>query len=361
MRAFTCQNCQQLVFFENSECLRCHSSLGFVPARRSIVALHPGERSGALVAVDDRSGHRRCMNAGLAACNWVVPDHDPNDLCDSCRLTRKRPADEDEAGMQAFAAAEEAKRRLMFQLLELGLPIVSREDDPVTGLAFDLLSSKGDKVYTGHENGVVTLDLAESDHVYRTQVREKLGEVYRTVLGHLRHEIGHYFWTVLIEHGGPIGHFRTLFGDETISYDDELKRHYAEGPPLDWREHFVSSYATMHPWEDWAETFAHYLHIRDTLQTAAAFGVSVTGPRVATIQDRSLAVTPTEDLQDERFEQVVADWLALTYALNAVNRSMGKEDLYPFVLSPTVIDKLSFVHEQVNAAARAGANDAAAA
>ena len=121
---------------------------------------------------------------------------------------------------------------------------------------------------TGHADGVITLDLAESDDVHRERRRAELGEPYRTLLGHFRHEIGHYYWPILVERAGALERCRALFGDERADYGEALERHYADGPPADWAERHVSAYATMHPWEDWAETFAHYLHIRDTLQTA---------------------------------------------------------------------------------------------
>jgi len=191
VRAFACQNCQQLVFFENSECLRCGSALGFVPEQRDLLAFSPpAEADGTLTALRGGSRHRRCANALIAGCNWVVPADDSGEgpeLCASCRLTRTRPADDDPVGMAAFLDAETAKRRLVFQLLELGLPIVSRLEDPETGLAFDLLSSTAEQVVTGHENGVVTIDLAESDHAHRVRVQEELGEPYRLADGMLVH------------------------------------------------------------------------------------------------------------------------------------------------------------------------------
>jgi hypothetical protein len=341
MRSFSCPTCSRLVFFPNSECLNCHTALGFDPDRRTIV---------------DAGAAFRCANAGLASCNWVVADPEAwGGLCRCCRLTRTRPGDGDAEALAAFADAEGAKRRLVFELLELGLPVVPYDEQSGTGLAFDLLSSRHAQVMTGHENGIITLDLAESDDVHREQVRVDLGEAYRTVLGHLRHEIGHYYWPLLIEADpGRLEAYRTRFGDETVSYADELDRHYAQGPPPGWPESYVSAYATMHPWEDWAETFAHYLHIRDALQTAAAFGLTVQGPAaVPHDQAEPLRVAPTEDVGSEPFHAIVRDWLALTYALNAMSRSMGKADLYPFVLAPTVVEKLTFVHHLVTPAAQA--------
>ena len=236
--------------------------------------------------------------------------------------------------MAAFADAEKAKRRLIAELVELKLPIVGRDEDTEYGLAFDLLSSEHDKVFTGHENGVITLDLAEGDDVHREQLRIAMDEPYRTLLGHFRHEIGHYYYYRLVSTSADYTQrFRELYGDAEADYQAALDRHYQDGPPADWEENYVSSYATMHPAEDWAETFAHYLHIRDTLDTAAAFSFA---PAAATFERKVLGPSG--------FDQIIDMWLPLSWALNMINRSMGKQDLYPFVLPPAVLDKMRFIH-----------------
>ncbi len=325
MRAFTCGHCGALLFFENSQCLTCGRDQGFVASALDLRLL------------DDAA--RRCANAGLARCNWVVEDDDPSGLCRSCRLTRTRPADTDAVGLDEFALAEAAKRRLIFQLLDLGLPLGG-------DLGFELLSSERRPVTTGHADGLITLDLAESDDADRERRRAELGEPYRTVLGHFRHEIGHYFWPTIVEAAGRLERCRELFGDEREDYSEAISRHYETGPPADWQARYVSAYATMHPWEDWAETFAHYLHIRDTIETAAAFGIIVAGPAV--LPDPSLIAAPAAtSVERGSWETIIATWLPLTLALNAVNRSMGAGDLYPFTLAPAVIEKLGFVHDCV--------------
>lgn len=331
MLSFACGHCGALVVFENALCLTCSTELGFVPERLELVALE-----------GEAAALHRCANAELAACNWMVSR--PGELCLSCALTRTRPADSDPDGLAAFADTETAKRRLVMQLLDLGMPGI----EPGR-LAFDLLSSAYEPVATGHADGVITIDLAESDDARREARRADLGEPYRTMLGHLRHELAHYLQPLLITDDETWTECRELFGDERIDYAESLERHYADGPPADWADRYVSAYATMHPWEDWAETFAHYLHIRDTLQTAAEYGVSVAGPRAATL-DRSLKARPQPEAGDRGFEEVLDNWLPLTYALNAVNRSMGRDDLYPFTLAPPVIDKLQFVHGLVQQA-----------
>jgi hypothetical protein len=311
VRSFSCPVCGHLVFFENSACLHCGTPLGYERAEAALVAAE---------------GRLYCANAEIARCNWLVDV--PGRLCGSCALTRTRPADGDAAAMAAFADAEAAKRRLVYQLDDLGLS--------TDGLVFDLLSSAEEPVTTGHADGVVTIDLAEGDDAHREALRVQLAEPYRTMLGHLRHETGHYYWTVLVEPSPS--RFRELFGDERADYAEALQRHYSSPAPPGWEESYVSTYATAHPWEDWAESFAHYLHIRDTLQTAAAYGM------------QARDATPRDD--PGAFAEIIATWLPLTYALNAVNRSMGKDDLYPFVLSPTVLAKLEFVHDLVTASGR---------
>jgi hypothetical protein len=326
MRAFTCSHCGQRVFFENSLCLRCSTALGYVPSRLELVALEPD---------DPLTGNlSRCANAGVAACNWMLEQPDPGPLCRSCRLTRTRPADEHEA----FVTAESAKRRLLHQLFDLRLEVDEQR------LRFDLLSSRAGPVLTGHDGGVITIDLAESDDARREQRRAELGEPYRTMLGHFRHEIGHYYWPSLVAHSGAeLERFRALFGDERLDYDSALQRHYASGPPPDWNARHASAYASMHPWEDWAETFAHYLHIRDTLQTTSEYGLFLATTRHAPGDSPAAQA----DTPDRPFQAIFDDWLPLSYALNAVNRSMGRDDLYPFSLAATVVEKLAYVHDRV--------------
>ncbi|HEY2603049.1 MAG TPA: putative zinc-binding metallopeptidase [Thermoleophilaceae bacterium] len=336
MRAFACDNCGLLVTFESSTCVRCEARLAFAWPERELRAFPDAPPP-------------RCANAAIAACNWS-PDHD-GQLCFSCTLTRTRPPDHDQAGLQAFAKAEAAKRRLLFELGELALPIPARAHGNGQGLAFDLLSSQYETVTTGHADGLITLDLAEADVAHSAQVQKEMGEPYRTLLGHFRHEVGHFYFGVLT--AGDDAHLaraRTVFGDERADYQQALERHYSQGPPPDWPERFVSAYASMHPSEDWAETFAHLVHMRDTLQTAATHGVTVTGPALGELDPAQISAPQL--VQDADLRTLLSDWVALGYALNEINRSMGHEDLYPFVLSPPVIEKLACVDELVTASAR---------
>ncbi|MDT5227222.1 MAG: hypothetical protein QOH94_1015, partial [Mycobacterium sp.] len=169
MRDFHCPNCGQRLTFENSACLACGSALGFSLAEMALLVITTGEdahRAGFVSASD----YDLCVNRYVAECNWLVPIN-PGGLCESCQLTIERPNDADRAGLAEFARAEAAKRRLVVELHELKLPIVGRLEDPDYGLAFRLLSSAHEKVMTGHENGVITIDLAEGDDVHREQLR----------------------------------------------------------------------------------------------------------------------------------------------------------------------------------------------
>jgi hypothetical protein len=347
VRAFTCPNCSALTFFQNSVCLSCDSAIGYLRAQQRFATL--------TTTPDATIGHRddtgatyvACANLGLAGCNWLVDRTVAGGLCDCCALTRTRPADGDSDGLRFFARAEKAKRQLVYQLDVLGLPTTPRALDPDHGLAFDLLSSEDEPVITGHDNGVITIDLAEGDDPHREALRHSLGEPYRTLLGHLRHEIGHWYFDVLIaENDASLQAFRSLFGDERADYAEALDRHYGRQRDDSWRADHISDYAASHPWEDWAETFAHYLHLTDTLETAYHYGLSLSGPRVDEAPNAWVTTSPAADYAD--FDELLTAWLSLTYALNAVNRSMGKDDLYPFVLVPAVIEKLRFVHAAIS-------------
>jgi hypothetical protein len=347
VRAFACPNCSALIVFENSVCVTCNSALGYVRESAGFVQLQPTPLG--RLGWTDSTGRTLvvCANLQLAQCNWLTVT--PGGLCECCSLTRTRPADSDTEGLEAYARTEQAKRRLLFQLDSLGLPSTPRSIDPEHGLAFDLLSSAHEKVITGHDSGVITIDLAEGDDPHREAVRTNLGEPYRTLLGHLRHEIGHWYFDILVsfqrDRPAVLENFRRLFGDERRDYSQALAEHYGSVHGEAWRSVHVSDYAASHPWEDWAETFAHYLHLTDTLETAYSYGIDLQGPRLpaTTAQLPSTSTSPKAAYLD--FNELLNAWLSLTFALNAVNRSMGKEDLYPFVLVPIVIEKLRFIHE----------------
>lgn len=358
MKIFTCTSCGQLVFFENVLCTRCGHQLAYLPDRRivSAVELPPDVSSGSTVvalSADGNGGaYHLCANyLGQQVCNWAVPDADPNPYCRSCRLDDTIPNLSSPKSHEGWHRLEQAKRRLLYTLLGLGLPVESRVDRPVNGLAFSFKEDDvSEKVFTGHSDGLITINVAEADDPFREKRRLDLGEAYRTVLGHFRHEIGHYYWDRLIKDGAQHGAFRDLFGDESVDYDASLKRHYAEGAPPDWQTNFVSAYASMHPWEDFAESWAHYLHIVETLDTARSYGMALRPSPVGGGKGPRAVVTRHLDFDD--FEDLIAAWIPLTTALNSMNRAMGLADLYPFVLSERAVSKLRFVHDVVENASK---------
>jgi hypothetical protein len=321
------------VFFENTRCLSCSRELGFELASRRMLAFGPEETS----VPGSHGSLQKCKNyAAVGVCNWLVPVSDAGELCEACRLNHVVPDLAVPENRKRWAEMEEAKRRLVYTLATLGLPLVPKSEDPERGVAFDIKAdTASERVLTGHAEGLITLNLAEADAPTRERVRAEMSERYRTLLGHFRHEIGHYFWERLIRDREREPAFREVFGDETRDYAASLAAHYEIGPaPSD---EYVSAYASAHPWEDWAETFAHYLHLIDTLETAQHFGLSGT-----------LAARPSVPRLDD-FDLLFAEWTELTVALNALNRSMGLPDAYPFALSPHVHDKLEFVHRMVRA------------
>ena len=322
MKVYECKVCGNRLYFENSVCVGCGTYLGFSRADDDIV---PVDTHG--VYVDARGTQQHvCRNLDLSGCTWLTEVE--GGQCSACAMTRTRPSDADAKGIAEFPVAERAKRQLLAELDRLGFVVADRATDPERGLCFDMLSSVDENVVIGHADGVITIDLAEADDAHREQVRDRLDEPYRTMLGHLRHESGHYFEWILVDGTDRQERCRELFGDDTVSYQDAIDRHYEQGPPADWAASYISTYATMHPYEDFAETWAHYLHICDTVESAVATG---------------LIVTPTDDVRTPFSRLVTTVWSPLSLSLNLINRSMGDDDLYPFVIPAPVLDKLDFV------------------
>ena len=360
-RSYTCQ-CGKPVFFRNSACLSCGAQLGYDPELTTLIALEEGDTPGSLVRHGDTGGkhYQRCANFDTAAgCNWLLPHGSTEPLCRACCVNRTIPDQSDPQNQMLWGRIELAKRRLMSQLLDLGLPALSKEkEDPEHGLAFDFLRALPDEppVMTGHANGVITLNVEEADDAVREKVRAAMHEPYRTLLGHLRHEVGHYYWDRLIWDSPWLDDFRTLFGDERESYADALKRHYDNGAPPDWDQRFVSTYASSHPWEDWAETWAHYLHIEDTLVTALSFGLGAGDVEIDTEPFTKDVLWQPDVAGASEFLELVNAWVELTGVLNELSRSMGVHDFYPFVLNRPVVAKLQFIHcvvREARAASRA--------
>jgi hypothetical protein len=240
---------------------------------------------------------------------------------------------------------EMAKRRIIYTILEWRFPTeaVPAEKRPALRFQFGGDIPGGPPLPTGHEDGLITVNIAEADDDERERRRINLHEPYRTLLGHLRHEVAHYYWDRLIQNSPWLDRCRSLFGDETADYAAALKAYYQQGPPADWQSRYVSAYAASHPWEDWAETWAHYFHITDTLETAASFGM-VLKPKHPAANTMTADFKTIDDL-DCGFDLLLERWFPLTYALNSLNQGMGLPELYPFTLSDTAIKKLRFIHQ----------------
>ncbi len=355
MKLFSCQKCDQLLYFENIRCERCRSQLGFSPDSMELLTLVSLGNGIFHTYNNQTKTYRYCANVQYKACNWLIPVHDSNGYCTACLFNRTIPNLTEKRNLKLWRKLETAKHRLIYTLLRMNLPLMPKTADLDNGLAFDFLADwiddkgKAQPVLTGHAQGLVTININEADDAHRAQMRQDMGERYRTLLGHFRHEVGHYYWQLLIADSDRLLEYRALFGNEQLDYGEALQSHYQQGPPTGWRENFISSYATAHSWEDWAETWAHYLHMVDTLATAYAFGLQIQ-PRVT--DDEELAAEIDRDpYQIKKFDRIMELWLPLTIAMNSINRSMGQPDMYPFVISNAVVAKLSFIHNVVRASA----------
>ncbi|MFN4117322.1 putative zinc-binding metallopeptidase [Acidovorax sp.] len=380
MRIFNCDHCGHLVFFDSVQCLHCGHMLAFLPdvlAMSALARVAPqpeeaaaapepsaasepdttppeapptlwrrvGPKEGGGKAGSSGKYYRMCRNhTEYQACNFAVPADEPDMLCVSCRQTRILPDLSEAANMGRWMQIEAAKRRLFYTLARLGLEPAPGRSGPVFEFLAELPG--GPPVLTGHNEGTITLNVAEADDDERARRRIALREPYRTLIGHLRHESGHFYWDQLIRDGGRLEDFRAVFGDEREDYAAALEAHYAKGNDTgDWAEHHVSAYAAAHPWEDWAETWAHYLHMIDLLETAASYGTQVTVPGIFGPQ-RSAAVDPfAQPVPD--FDTMLRNLVPLTLLLNSLTRSLGQSDAYPFALIGEAPAKLRFVHDVV--------------
>jgi len=355
MIRFTCE-CNNTLYFENSVCLNCGRTLGFLPDANVISALEAEGDSVFRALVNDRL-YRPCRNyTEYEVCNWMVPVEENNDYCESCRLNEVIPNLSEPQNIKLWYRIEKAKRRLLYTLKRVHLPIEGRSADPVAGLSFRFMEnepgtaefddeySPGERILTGHSTGTITINLAEADPSAREEIREKMNERYRTLLGHFRHESGHFYWDKLVKDSEWIEEYRRFFGDETRDYSAALDTYYKDGPPANWEQQWISAYASSHPWEDFAESWAHYLHMVDTLETAHDYDFSLYG------------LVPTADTDDRQFgsgyitnlSTLFDDWKRLTSALNAMSRSMGVSDMYPFVFTDVVKAKLEMIHRLVS-------------
>jgi hypothetical protein len=356
MKSFRCDVCDSVVFFENILCLHCGHALGFLPDVLDLSALEP-EASGrwrALARAAENRAYRLCANGrkhGL--CNWMVPADDPDPLCAACRLNEVVPDLRVRGNLLRWRRIETAKRRLLYTVLKLGLGMEGIPAEARPPLRFQFLGDAPGRptIMTGHEEGVITLNIAEADDEVREQRRVQFNEPLRTLVGHFRHEAAHYYWLLLIVDSAWLPRFRELFGDETTHYRTELAKYHRNGPATDWAVRGVSAYASAHPWEDWAETTAHYFHIVDSVETAAEYGISFRSDEASS---NSRAVPERHFADGSDCDDLLRTWMPLASVLNSFNRGMGLPDLYPFVLSDAAVQKLRFVHEVLRAAGQPG-------
>lgn len=347
MKLFRCDHCSNVLYFENTVCENCGHSLGYWHDTNMLVSLE-AEDDHFHAPILPNMKFVYCTNAQSGACNWLVEYHPGGDpFCRACRHNGIIPPMDNPQNLANWQTIERAKKRLFYSLLQLHLPLATRNEDSAHGLSFEFLSDEAtaQPVMTGHENGIITLALKEADDAEREKRRTEMKEPYRTLLGHFRHEVGHYYWDLLIENQPALDEFRQLFGDERADYGQALQRHYETGAPANWQQNYISSYATSHPWEDWAETWAHFLHIIDTTEMASAFGVRL-NPKVDVTGELKTRID-FDPYGVGTIDELFVHWVPLASLINNLNRAVGQHDGYPFVLTPQVVAKLGFIQKTV--------------
>lgn len=339
MRKFSC-TCSNTLSFENTLCLQCSTEVGFDPL------------SGQMKTLNASANFRRCENGySYGTCNWLIPNSSGDAFCIACNLNQMIPDLTIPDNIILWGKLELAKKRALYSLLHLHLPFHLKCDGQPHGLAFRFLDTvPGIPAITSHEDGVITMNIEEADDVIRERNRQQFHEPYRTLLGHFRHELGHYYWSQWFEYGAdddePRAAFRSLFGDELADYQEAMSLYYQQGASPDWPQSFVTAYASMHPWEDWAETWAHYLHMMDAVDTARSFHIDIEGHvPVAFYQPSSCVLPQPFDEEDpQEFLEIVNEWIRISPPLNEMASSLGQNMLYPFALSETTIRKMFFIH-----------------
>jgi hypothetical protein len=321
MRIFTCPDSGEALFFQNIACA-----------------------SGTEVAYDPDQGvfvteFTPCANRAPIACNWMAEGE--GGLCRACAMTEVIPDTSTPQNRALWSEAELAKRWVLANLTRWGWFTEADEGRrPVFKLLSEQTASGEAPVTMGHADGVVTINVTEADPAERVRRRVELGEPLRTMIGHFRHELGHFFFQRLSERPGFVEAFRATFGDERSDYAAALQRHYAEGAPAGWQQTHISAYSTAHPHEDWAECFAHLLHLADIVDSFVASG----------LRSDDAPATDYDPYAERNADRLITFGAELGIALNHVNRSMGLVDIYPFVLTPPIRAKLAFVHVQMHAA-----------
>jgi hypothetical protein len=347
VRTYTC-TCGNRLFFENSRCLGCDSELAFCPHCRRLSPLdldsdglyrcRHADCQTQLVKCDNYRRHQVCNRA----VRWAGAAS-RQALCDCCSHNEVIPDLTVPGNRGRWYRLEAAKRRLFYGLELLHLPRGTSANGILPPLAFQFLADTEDPrrpgaaqgVVTGHCQGRITINIQEADDDQRERLRVQFGEAHRTLIGHFRHEIGHYYWEVLVR-GRAEDPFKAAFGDhERPTYDEALTRHYQNGPPADWQARFISAYATVHPWEDFAETFGAYLDMICLLDSAHHQGL------------------PSGGQPHLSLDAMLLDYQQIGIAMNEMNRSVGLVDVVPEVFVQPVVEKLRFVHELVSRAGSA--------
>lgn len=341
MKIFQCSHCKYPLYFENNECENCAHLCGYRDSDHTMLTFDP--LSIGLISNAEKIEYKYCKNKEHDVCNWVLEKDDRNDYCRACQLNRTIPDLSDGDNFYKWQHLEVAKHRLIYQLQKIGLDLPSKMST-ADGLCFDFISkSNNPKIMTGHSDGVVTILLREADSVIREQTRKDMKELYRTLIGHLRHEVGHYFWDRLVSSNKDVlAGFREIYGNEEVNYNNAMQTYYKNGAPENWQDSYITKYATAHPWEDWAETWAHYLHIMDMVETAHFFRLKVNPIAIS----ENMTINATFDpYAIHEFETIVRTCVPLSFAVNSINRAMGIPDVYPFVITPIVVKKMSFIHQ----------------
>lgn len=360
MQIFHC-TCGNRLFFESTQCVACGAEVGWCEACRRMTTLAPlGEGAGYRCShADCQSTLQKCHNFAVEnVCNRLfapeplaagaTADDAPGKisaeaLCGACRLNDTIPDLSVPVHRVKWARLEAAKRRLLNTIDRLGLPYAAVEPR----LSFDFKAdveppandwrNAGAKeiVYTGHAKGKITINIREADDAVREKLRVKFHEAHRTLIGHFHHEIGHYYWQLLVQ-GRREKEFIQLFGDHKAPpYAEAMAAYYENGPRPDWQTSYISAYATAHPWEDFAETFALYLDMATVLDTAHHLFKSVR------VNFRSRTAAP-----------LVARYQEVGVLVNEFNRSVGLIDLVPEVIAAPVVAKLELIHKIVKGAAK---------
>lgn len=316
MKMFSCPGCNGDLFFVNLSCV-CGCVVSFDPQSERFV-----------------TGADACANRDTIQCNWTAEDD--AGLCASCAMTTVHPDLAVPDNALLWAKAETAKRRVLVGLNRWGW--FGSSDDgprPEFHMLSETTSAGAADVTMGHASGLVTINLAESDPAERVRRREDLGESYRTLVGHFRHEIAHFLFERLSSSSEFQTSFRALFGDETADYGAALEHYYEAGPPAGWESSYITFYASAHPHEDWAESAAHILHLVDMVDSFAA----------ANLASQSFSGSDFEAYTEADPDRLLGAALEIGISLNHVNRALGVPDLYPFVTPPKVLEKLAFAHK----------------